>query len=270
VRSTPRKSTDHNLDLEFNSLDAQREACEAYIKSQAHEDWRLARGRYDDGAFSGASLDRPAQQELLTEVSAGRVDIIVVYKVDRILSGSSSSPAFSRGTGLRPRPSGCPARRGGNRDGSLWRRMNWHSRLRSAKRIPFKDDVGDRAMRDEPPLFEISHHKQLFRRIDMKFRPLHDRIVVTRIDADARTPGGIIIPDTAKEKPSEGEVISVGPGGRDEAGKIIPIDLRVGDRVLFGKWSGTEVKIDGVEYLIMKESDVMGVIEQTVASKKAA
>jgi chaperonin GroES len=104
----------------------------------------------------------------------------------------------------------------------------------------------------------------------MKFRPLHDRVVVTRIDADDKTPGGIIIPDTAKEKPSEGEVISVGPGGRDESGKLLPIDLKVGDRVLFGKWSGTEVKIDGVEYLVMKESDIMGVIEQTVARKKAA
>jgi chaperonin GroES len=104
----------------------------------------------------------------------------------------------------------------------------------------------------------------------MKFRPLHDRVVVTRTDAEDKTAGGIIIPDTAKEKPSEGEVISVGPGGRGEAGKIIPIDLTVGDRVLFGKWSGTEVKIDGVEYLIMKESDIMGVIEQAVARKKAA
>ena len=104
----------------------------------------------------------------------------------------------------------------------------------------------------------------------MKFRPLHDRIVVTRIDAESKTAGGIIIPDTAKEKPCEGEVIAVGPGGRDDAGKLIPIDLKKGDRVLFGKWSGTEVKIDGVEYLIMKESDIMGVIEQTVARKKAA
>jgi len=104
----------------------------------------------------------------------------------------------------------------------------------------------------------------------MKFRPLHDRVVVTRIDADDRTAGGIIIPETAKEKPSEGEVISVGPGGRDEGGKIIPVDLKVGDRVLFGKWSGTEVKIEGAEYLIMKESDIMGVIEQTVARKQAA
>jgi len=104
----------------------------------------------------------------------------------------------------------------------------------------------------------------------MKFRPLHDCVVVTRIDADSKTAGGIIIPDTAKEKPSEGEVIAVGPGGRDESGKIIPIVLKVGDRVLFGKWSGTETKIDGVEYLIMKESDIMGVIDEPVAKKKAA
>ena len=104
----------------------------------------------------------------------------------------------------------------------------------------------------------------------MKFRPLHDRVVVTRIEAEGKTAGGIIIPDTAKEKPSEGAVIAVGPGCRDEAGKLIPIDLKTGDRVLFGKWSGTEVKIDGVEYLIMKESDIMGVIEQPVARKKAA
>jgi chaperonin GroES len=104
----------------------------------------------------------------------------------------------------------------------------------------------------------------------MKFRPLHDRVVVTRIDAENKTAGGIIIPDTAKEKPTEGEVIAVGPGGRDESGKLIPIELKKGDRVLFGKWSGTEVKIDGVEYLIMKESDIMGVIEQTIARTKAA
>jgi chaperonin GroES len=104
----------------------------------------------------------------------------------------------------------------------------------------------------------------------MKFRPLHDRVVVTRIDAENKTAGGIIIPDTAKEKPTEGEVIAVGPGGRDESGKLIPIELKKGDRVLFGKWSGTEVKIDGVEYLIMKESDIMGVIEQSAAGKKAA
>src|SRR5215831_5723709 len=108
------------------------------------------------------------------------------------------------------------------------------------------------------------------RRISMKFRPLHDRVVVKRIDAEEKSAGGIIIPDTAKEKPSQGEVTAVGPGGRDEAGKLIPIDIKVGDRVLFGKWSGTEVKIDGEELLIMKESDVMGVIEEGVAKKKAA
>ena len=94
----------------------------------------------------------------------------------------------------------------------------------------------------------------------LKFRPLHDRVVVKRIDAEEKSKGGIIIPDTAKEKPQEGEVIAVGPGGRDENGKLIPIDLKVGNRVLFGKWSGTEVKLDGEELLIMKESDIMGVI----------
>jgi chaperonin GroES len=93
-----------------------------------------------------------------------------------------------------------------------------------------------------------------------KFRPLHDRIVVRRITAEEKTKGGIIIPDTAQEKPSQGEVIAVGPGGRDEAGKLIPIDLKTGDKVLFGKWSGTEVKLDGEDLLIMKESDIMGVI----------
>jgi len=104
----------------------------------------------------------------------------------------------------------------------------------------------------------------------MKFRPLHDRVVVKRIDAEEKSAGGIIIPDTAKEKPSEGEIVAVGPGGRDENGKLIPIDLKTGDRVLFGKWSGTEVKIDGVDYLIMKESDIMGVLDQSVTRKKAA
>jgi chaperonin GroES len=93
-----------------------------------------------------------------------------------------------------------------------------------------------------------------------KFRPLHDRVVVRRIEADMKTKGGIIIPDTAQEKPSQGEIVGVGPGGRDEAGKLIPIDLKTGDKVLFGKWSGTEVKLDGEEFLIMKESDIMGVI----------
>jgi len=108
----------------------------------------------------------------------------------------------------------------------------------------------------------------------MKFRPLHDRVVIERIDAEARTAGGIIIPDTAQEKPQQGRVIAVGRGGRDESGKLIPIDVKVGNRILFGKWSGTEVKIDGVEYLIMKESDIMGVLVEAEAKnetrKKAA
>ena len=104
----------------------------------------------------------------------------------------------------------------------------------------------------------------------MKFRPLHDRVVVRRIEAEEESAGGIIIPDTVKEKPSQGEVIAVGPGGRDEAGKLIPIDVKVGERVLFGKWSGTEVKIDGQELLIMKESDIMGIIDEPAAKKKAA
>ena len=93
-----------------------------------------------------------------------------------------------------------------------------------------------------------------------KFRPLHDRVVVRRLASEEKTAGGIIIPDTAKEKPQQGEIIAVGPGGRDEAGKLIPLDLKAGDKVLFGKWSGTEVKLDGEELLIMKESDIMGVI----------
>lgn len=104
----------------------------------------------------------------------------------------------------------------------------------------------------------------------MKFRPLHDRVVVRRLEADERTKSGIIIPDTAKEKPSEGEVIAVGPGGRDEAGKLVPLDVKAGDKVLFGKWSGTEVKIDGEDLIIMKESDILGVLEGTAAKKKAA
>src|SRR6201986_848770 len=102
----------------------------------------------------------------------------------------------------------------------------------------------------------------------MKFRPLHDRVVVKRIEAEEKTAGGVIIPDTAKEKPQQGEVTAVGPGGRDDSGKLIPIDLKVGDRVLFGKWSGTEVKLDGEEFLIMKESDIMGVLTDLPATKK--
>jgi chaperonin GroES len=101
----------------------------------------------------------------------------------------------------------------------------------------------------------------------MKFRPLHDRVVVRRVDAEEKTKGGIIIPDTAKEKPQEGEIIAAGPGARDESGKIVPLDVKAGDRVLFGKWSGTEVRIDGQDLLIMKESDLMGVVEQTMAKK---
>jgi chaperonin GroES len=104
----------------------------------------------------------------------------------------------------------------------------------------------------------------------MKFRPLHDRVVVRRVESEEKTAGGIIIPDTAKEKPQEGEIVAAGPGGRDETGKLTPLDVKVGDRILFGKWSGTEVKIDGEELLIMKESDVMGVIEGRAATRKAA
>ena len=104
----------------------------------------------------------------------------------------------------------------------------------------------------------------------MKFRPLHDRVVVRRITAEEKTTGGIIIPDTAKEKPMEGEVVAVGPGARDENGKVQPLDVKAGDRILFGKWSGTEVKMDGKELLIMKESDIMGIIDEPAAKKKAA
>ena len=104
----------------------------------------------------------------------------------------------------------------------------------------------------------------------MKFRPLHDRVLVRRVAQEEKTAGGIIIPDTAKEKPMEGEVVAVGPGGRDESGKLIPIDVKKGDRILFGKWSGTEVKIDGEELLIMKESDIMGIIVDAGSKRKAA
>jgi len=105
----------------------------------------------------------------------------------------------------------------------------------------------------------------------MKFRPLHDRVVVRRVKSEEKSAGGIIIPDTAQEKPQEGEVIAAGPGARDEAGKLVPLDVKVGDRILFGKWSGTEVKLDGEELLIMKESDIMGIVEgKPVASRRAA
>ena len=105
----------------------------------------------------------------------------------------------------------------------------------------------------------------------MKFRPLHDRVMIRRVDPEGRSTGGIIIPDTAQEKPMEGEIVAVGPGARNEAGKVVPLDVKAGDRILFGKWSGTEVKIDGEDLLIMKESDVMGIIEvKPSSSKKAA
>ena len=103
----------------------------------------------------------------------------------------------------------------------------------------------------------------------MKFRPLHDRVVVRRIDAEEKTKGGIIIPDTAKEKPQEGEIVAVGPGARDESGKLQPLDVKAGDKILFGKWSGTEVKLDGKDLLIMKESDILGVLEPEAAAKAA-
>ena len=104
----------------------------------------------------------------------------------------------------------------------------------------------------------------------MKIRPLHDRVIVKRIEEERKSAGGIVIPDTAAEKPDQGEIVAVGKGKKDDNGKLIPIDVKVGDRVLFGKWSGTEVKIDGQDLLIMKESDVMGIVEETVARKKAA
>jgi chaperonin GroES len=104
----------------------------------------------------------------------------------------------------------------------------------------------------------------------MRFRPLHDRVVVKRVEQEEKTKGGIIIPDTAKEKPQEGEVIAVGPGARNEKGEVVPLDVKAGDRVLFGKWSGTEVKIDGEDLLIMKESDLLGILEQGSAERKAA
>src|SRR6187399_619755 len=103
-----------------------------------------------------------------------------------------------------------------------------------------------------------------------KFRPLHDRVVVRRVESEEKTKGGIIIPDSAKEKPQEGEIIAVGSGARDESGKLIPLDVKAGDRVLFGKWSGTEVKINGEDLLIMKEADILGVIQQSAVKKKAA
>jgi chaperonin GroES len=104
----------------------------------------------------------------------------------------------------------------------------------------------------------------------MKFRPLHDRVLVRRVESEEKTRGGIIIPDTAKEKPQEGEVVAVGPGARDESGKLVPLDVKAGDRILFGKWSGTEIKVDNEDLLVMKESDVMGVLEGAAGSAKKA
>jgi chaperonin GroES len=151
-----------------------------------------------------------------------------------------------------------------------YRTPNWQCYLKSAKGTPIKEEQPHFRLRRVAILAFSSEKLTEAQEERMKFRPLHDRVVVERIDPDAKSAGGIIIPDTAQEKPSQGEVIAVGPGGRDEAGKLIPIDLKVGDRVLFGKWSGTEVKLDGVDYLIMKESDIMGVLQETVAKKKAA
>jgi chaperonin GroES len=132
-------------------------------------------------------------------------------------------------------------------------------RLRSAALVPGRGD-GTSGIRGFDAVSKTRPTSRGTSMAKTKFRPLHDRVVVKRIDADEKTKGGIIIPDTAKEKPSQGEVVAVGPGGRDETGKLIPIDIKTGDKVLFGKWSGTEVKIDGEDLLIMKESDIMGVL----------
>src|SRR5947209_4343362 len=150
---------------------------------------------------------------------------------------------YFKGTYTTNAASGSP---GGGHNGRVRKKATNIRRLDPQRPLPTRENS-----RDSSELKEIL----------MKFRPLHDRVVVKRIDAEAKSAGGIIIPDTAQEKPSEGEIIAVGPGGRDENGKLIPIDLKTGDRVLFGKWSGTEVKIDGVDYLIMKESDIMGVLD---------
>jgi chaperonin GroES len=128
---------------------------------------------------------------------------------------------------------------------------------------PHRSDIAGPVWRNLKNLFVQKEN-------DMAFRPLHDRILVRRIEADEKTAGGIIIPDTAKEKPQEGEVIAVGPGARDESGKLVALDVQTGDRILFGKWSGTEIKLNGEDLLIMKESDVMGVIENAATLKKAA
>ena len=133
----------------------------------------------------------------------------------------------------------------------------------AAKEVRFAQDARDRMLRGVDILICI-------RRSCMHFRPLHDRVVVRRIDADQKTQGGIIIPDTVQEKPQEGEIVAVGPGARNDRGELTPTELKVGDRVLFGKWSGTEVKIDGEDLLIMKESDILGIVEATGKLRKAA
>ena len=142
------------------------------------------------------------------------------------------------------------------------RTPDWHSKNAIAKDAGCPGGAGIRRysapLRSQPDLKTEPPKGNAMAKT--KFRPLHDRVVVKRIDAEEKTKGGIIIPDSAKEKPSQGEISAIGPGGRDEAGKLIPIDLKVGDRVLFGKWSGTEIKLDGEELLIMKESDIMGVL----------
>src|SRR3954452_5975224 len=141
-------------------------------------------------------------------------------------------------------------------------RRHWHSIRESANsQNPFPSMWKRRGVMQRP-------HK---RKTSMKFRPLHDRVVVQRVDAEEKTKGGIIIPDTVKEKPQEGKVVAVGPGARDEAGKVQPLEVKAGDRILFGKWSGTEIKLDGEELLIMKESDIMGIVEGVpTANKRAA
>mgnify|MGYP005806552483 CR=1 FL=1 len=136
-------------------------------------------------------------------------------------------------------------------------------RLIKGRSVPHRFDIAGPVRRNRKNLFVHEEN-------DMAFRPLHDRILVRRIKAEEKTSGGIIIPDTAKEKPQEGEVLAVGPGARDDSGKLTPLDVKLGDRILFGKWSGTEIKIGGEDLLIMKESDVMGVIDQAAQVKKAA
>jgi chaperonin GroES len=146
----------------------------------------------------------------------------------------------------------------------------WRNRKILAEHLELRMQLPPRCAVRSPGCRPVLEHHCLRKEEFMQFRPLHDRVLVRRIEAEEKSAGGIIIPDTAKEKPSQGEVTAVGPGGRDDSGKLVPMDLRVGDRVLFGKWSGTEVKIDGEELLIMKESDIMGVLDEAAAEKKAA